>query len=212
MDDLLRFTKFLHSFQAIERVLYATGQNRRENDVEHSYQLAMLGWYIVASKNLPLDTNKVLKYAMVHDLVEIYAGDTYFYTKGKSAASQKAERERSAAERIAKEFAEFPELSALIHVYEERADPESRFVYALDKLVPIINIYLDGGRTWKEMGVTLDMNVSGKMPKIAVCEEVKDYYDELLHLLRKDEAKYFATDAKTIDEEKLGQLGGLFKN
>ena len=89
IQDLIEFTKFTHSFQQIKRVIYANGEDRNENDAEHSYQLAMACWLVVETKKLKLDLNKIVKYALVHDLVEIYAGDTYFYSTDKNMQEKK---------------------------------------------------------------------------------------------------------------------------
>ena len=64
LDNILSFADFLNRFRAVERALRVNGQNRHENDVEHSYQLGMLAWYIVSSNNLPLDAGKVIRGAL----------------------------------------------------------------------------------------------------------------------------------------------------
>jgi 5'-deoxynucleotidase YfbR-like HD superfamily hydrolase len=73
IDPLFKFLQFLIDFQHIERVIYIQGFERKENDVEHSYQLAMLCWFTVMENQLSLDVHKVISYALVHDLVEVYA-------------------------------------------------------------------------------------------------------------------------------------------
>ncbi|MEI6887489.1 MAG: HD domain-containing protein, partial [bacterium] len=155
LTKLLSFTKFTHSFQKIERRIFATGLNRNENDLEHSGQLALVAWYFIDSSKLKLNTEKVIKYALAHDLVETYAGDTYFYSKDKKIQESKVQREKNALVRIKKEFPDFKEIEKIITKYEEKSDPESRFVYALDKIIPVLNIYLDEGRSWKRDNVSL---------------------------------------------------------
>ncbi len=191
LEKLLGFAKMLNELQAVERVIRVKNADRWENDMEHSYHLAMLAWYIIDSQKLSLDREKVFRYALAHDLVEVYAGDTYLFSEDKELLDSKPERERLAAERLAKEFPEVPEMHDAIFRYVRKDDPESRFVYALDKIEPIIKLYLDGGRTWKEMHVTLDMAYESKKDKVALSPEIKAYFDEMMVLLRKEERTLF---------------------
>lgn len=191
LQKLLGFSKIIHELQKVERVIRVPGLERWENDVEHSYSLAMLAWYIVDSQKLPLDRDKVFCYALAHDLVEVYAGDTWLFSKDQALLDSKPERERMAAERLVTEFPEVPEMHAAIIGYVEKNDPESRFVYALDKIEPLVKVYLDGGRTLKEKGVTIEMIYESKKDKVALSPEIKAYFDEFMELLRKEETNLF---------------------
>ncbi|HEV7121622.1 MAG TPA: HD domain-containing protein [Candidatus Paceibacterota bacterium] len=194
LERILDFVRMQMEFQKVERVLRVPGMpDRWENDVEHSYNLAMLGWYIVTSEKLDLDADLVIKYGMIHDLVEVYAGDTYIYEKDPAHAASKHEREAAAAKRLAEEFPDFPDLHQLIETYEKREDAESTFIYALDKLQPVLHIYLDDGKTWHEMGVTLAMAIENKAPKIAVSKEIEEYFNQLLVLLRERQEELFGS-------------------
>ncbi len=191
LTNLLSFADMLNAFRGIERVVRANGEDRWENDVEHSYHLAMLGWYIVSTEKLALDAAKVLRYGLIHDLVEVYAGDTYLYSTDPEHLASKVVREKEAQERIQKEFPGFPDLHETIRVYEEKGDEESRFIYALDKLQPLINIYLDQGRTWIEKKVTLQMIDEAKAEKVKLSPPVKVYYDLLMNLIRERREELF---------------------
>lgn len=191
IEKLLSFTKILGELQAVERVIRVRGGDRWENDVEHSYSLAMLAWYILDTEKLPLDRDRVFRYALAHDLVEVYAGDTYLYSEDEELLASKPERERLAAKRLLAEFPEVPEMHAAISGYVTKEDAESRFVYALDKIEPMIKIYLDGGRTWKEKGITLDMAYKSKKDKVALSPEIQPYFDKLMALLKKKEKELF---------------------
>lgn len=191
LEKLLGFARMLNELQAVQRVVRVKGADRWENDMEHSYNLAMLGWYIVDSRKLPLDREKVFRYALAHDLVEVYAGDTYLYSEDKALLASKPERERLAAERLAAEFPEVPEMHDAIVGYVLKDDPESRFVYALDKIEPIVKMYLDDGRTWKEKDVTLEMLYESKKDKVAFSPEISAYFDEFMVLLRQEEKRLF---------------------
>jgi len=137
LEDLLKMVRLTNAFQKIKRVILIKDEEAFENDAEHSFQLALTAWYIIENDHLDFNFQKVIGYAQVHDLVEIYAGDTFVYADAKHHAS-KAQRESEAAQRLAEEFPEFPSLSTMIEAYEGQVDPESRFVFALDKLLPVI--------------------------------------------------------------------------
>ena len=191
LQKIFEFSGLLNKFRLEKRVVRVNGEDRSENDVEHSYQLAMLAWFLVDAKKLDLNKDLVISYALVHDLVEVYAGDTYIYTDDIKHKESKDEREKDAAKQIAAEFPEFSELHKLMEKYEHRGDAESRFVYALDKIQPIINIYLDGGYNWRERKVTLSMLVENKREKVKLSPEVEKIYDELFALLKDREGELF---------------------
>ncbi len=199
LEDILKFVRLINEFQAVKRRIFISTESRYENDVEHSYQLGILGWYIVVANKLDLDPTAVLKYGLVHDLVEVYAGDTYAFEPDQAILNSKAEREAAAAQRLEAEFPDFPELYELIHDYETHSNPESRFVYALDKIVPMMNVYLDNGKTWQMEHVTLDMLVNNKADKIARSPEVKIYFDDLVEILSQKEFELFGT--KTYEKK-----------
>jgi putative hydrolase of HD superfamily len=195
LSELQAFNGLLLQFQNIERVVWVPGKERRENDVEHSYQLAMLAWYIVENDVLPLAKDLVLQYALVHDLVEAHAGDVFFYSDERTLAEKK-KRERAAAGLLKKDFPGFETLHKLIEAYEVKADPESRFVYALDKVLPMLNIYADGGRTWRTDNITLAMLIEKKRPILSKIPELKPYFEELVVLLEKQPELFSASEPK----------------
>ena len=112
--------------------------DRFENDAEHSFLLATLGCAVAQQMSPHLDLGKVSQYALVHDLVEAYAGDTSIWASAEDHAS-KAKREEEALELIEKRFGKrFPWVDQTIKKYELFDEPESCFVYALDKIIPYI--------------------------------------------------------------------------
>lgn len=193
MDDslerLLFFFKFTHGLNATERVARTPGTDRRANVAEHLLQVALVAWYLIDAYRLPLNQEKVLKYALAHDSPEAYAGDAYIYDA--SARAQKEERERTARIRMTEEFPEFSDLHRTIEKYEERNDPESRFVYALDKLMDPANIYLENGKLWQEMGVTLQMLLDYKLEKVRKDPVIAKLFDDLVVELRRREPELF---------------------
>lgn len=185
MDELIKFIKLTHKFQDVKRIIKYPGKDDRETDPEHSYQLAMTAWYIISTRKIPLDLSLVIKYALVHDLVEAHAGDVSFY-RSKNEDKEKEKKEKLALEKLVRDFPEFRDLHHLINQYEKQATKESQFVYALDKLIPVINIYLDNGRTWKEHDISMESLIKNKTEKIKKSEEVNRYLKELIVLLEKD--------------------------
>lgn len=191
LDTLLKFTEMLNAFRRVERVMYINGTDRMENDSEHSYHLAMLAWYIVSSEKLSLDIDLILKYALVHDLVEVYAGDTYAFSDDKEHLDSKIGREHEALVRLKKEFPLGNDIFSLVDRYEKRDDRESRFVYALDKLQAVVQIYLDKGRILKEKNITFQMFLKYKKDKVGLSPEIKPYFDELVVLMTEKKKELF---------------------
>jgi putative hydrolase of HD superfamily len=187
----IAFTRLIHAFQEVERVAHAPDKVRHENDVEHSYILAMLAWYLVDSLKLPLDKNKVLQYALAHDFVEVYAGDTNAFSKIQSELDSKHQREEDARIRIKEEFPEFEDLHNTIVRYESKADDESIFVNKLDKLLPVITNYIQDGVTWKEMDLPFDVAFENKRRKIGDHQPLRPFLEEIIILIEQDRAKYF---------------------
>lgn len=169
-EKAIEFTRLLERFQKVRRVAYVSGEDRMENDVEHSYKLAMMAWYLVEREQLPLDTSLVVKYAMVHDLVEAYAGDTDAWDA--EGQKTKHEREEKARLQLIAEFNEFSELHGLIERYENKADEEARFVYALDKLFYMFTEYLAEGRTMRKQALEYGMEFKLKEEKTRVHDRV----------------------------------------
>jgi putative hydrolase of HD superfamily len=107
--------------------------------------------------------------------------------------SGKAEREVAAVEQLAKEWPDFPEMTSAIHEYEARQTDEAKFVYALDKLMPILLNYLNQGRSWQHHGVTFEKFVAEKEAKVPISPEIYAYYKELLAILQ-EHLDFFANE------------------
>lgn len=191
LPQLQRFYRMLTEYRRVVRELYVVGEERMENDVEHSYALAMLAWYVAATLKPPLSQDKLMRYALVHDLVEVYAGDVFAFTTDTAALDAKADREHAAAARLRAEFAEFPELHEAIAAYEARADDESRFIYALDKLEPMLAVEADGGRIWRKHGLTLERLLAHKRERMAGHPQLLAYLEQLAAQVQERHAHYF---------------------
>lgn len=128
--------------------LHADG-SKRENDAEHSWHLAVMAMLLEEYCAEKVDIGRVIKIALVHDLVEVYAGDTFAYdSKG---YEDKEEREKMAADKLFGmldgEQAAF--FRSLWDEFEEKTTPESRYANAVDRLQPLLLNYLTDGHTWK---------------------------------------------------------------
>ncbi|MFM2339454.1 MAG: hypothetical protein RLZZ360_90 [Candidatus Parcubacteria bacterium] len=149
LDSLLEFTRLMSKLSTTERFVNKIGTNTRENFSEHCTQLAFTAWYLIEKHKMSLAIEKVLQYALIHDIVETYTGD--FPTHLPNCDRQEKERrEREAFACIKQDFPDATSLWLQYAQYEQKIDAESKFVYALDKLLPGLNIYLDSGKAWAE--------------------------------------------------------------
>ena len=178
IDELISFCRLILQFRSVERRVQLPSSSQNENDVEHSYMLAMTAWYIASTHTeLKLNVDLVIKYALAHDMVEVYAGDTYIYDEQKVA--NKVMREHRAFEALKQNYPDFHEIHELIEAYERQSDPESRFVYALDKVIPMIVIFIGGGKSWHRDGITLEMLDDHKNDKVKASAVIADLYEQL---------------------------------
>jgi putative hydrolases of HD superfamily len=198
MEELLRFVEITQHFKAVRRKVILVKEGREENDAEHSHQLALVAWYLITTENLKLDLGLCLKYALAHDLPEVFAGDTpALGKKYNTARSLKKEREERAMQKLLYEFPEFDEMHGILRAYELRTDEESKFIYALDKILPLMNIYLDKGHSWKVHKISLEEIVKDKSEKVKVSPDIKRYYDLILEKLRSNQTDLFTDIAKS---------------
>lgn len=151
---LARVMEFIREVDKLKHVFRKTllmDGSRFENDAEHSWHLALMAVLLREYANAPeLNLARVVEMVLVHDLVEIDAGDTYCYDDAGNA--NKAERERLAADRI---FGLLPadhaqRLQAIWEEFEERRTAEARFAAALDRIQPLMHNYFTGGVVWRQ--------------------------------------------------------------
>ena len=153
LQQQLDFLLEIDRLKEVMRQSYICRGLRRENSSEHSWHLAVMAMVLAEHAPGGVDISRVIKMALVHDLVEIDAGDTFCYDDAGNAG--KADRESSAAERI---FSLLPpdqamELRSLWEEFEARQTPEARFAAALDRLMPLLHNYHCQGKTWQEHDV-----------------------------------------------------------
>ena len=156
LDLQIRFILEMDKLKTIIRRTYLLNADRAENTAEHSWHLAIMAMLLAEHANEPVNVSRVVKMVLIHDIVEIDAGDTYFYDT--AAAADKADRERTAADRL---FGMLPpdqgaEFRELWEEFEGRRTPEARFAGALDRFMPQLHNYHTQGRSWNEHGITID--------------------------------------------------------
>jgi len=188
--------EFINKFKLIKRTVFVAGDNKRqENDAEHSFELAMVSWYLVDSLKLDLDLNKILKYSLVHDLVEVYAGDIdSFMYPNQDISKLKQENEHRAFEQIKQEFTEFPQMIEYINEYEQKLDSESIFVYVLDKVLGDFGWNFVYKGTLKECGISEQVMLERRDQKISQFPLFLDYYNEALDLWKQDPQQFAEVD------------------
>lgn len=138
----------------LRRTRIKSADGRAENSAEHSWHVAMMALLMEEHANQPVDIARVLKMLLMHDMVEIDAGDTFVYDS--VASAQQAEKEWAAAERL---FGMLPkeqgeELFTLWREFEAAETADARFAKALDRLIPMLLNYHNQGQSWLENGVT----------------------------------------------------------
>jgi len=154
LERQIRFLLELDKLKHVLRQSILLDGSRRENDVEHSWHLAMLVLVLGEYAPVGTDLSRVMQMALVHDIVEIDAGDTFLYGE----QSDKTERERQAADRI---FNLLPpdqaaEIRALWEEFEDGDTTDARFARAIDRIEPLLLNYYTQGKMWWEKGVTAD--------------------------------------------------------
>ena len=152
MAKQLAFALELDKEKSVFRQTHLSGHGRNENDAEHAWHMAIMAYLLKEYANEDVDIAKVMIMCLIHDIVEIDAGDTYAYDP-KGLATQKA-REEAAKERI---FSMLPdeqkeEFTALFDEFEAYETAESKFAHAMDNFQPLIPNNSNGGGDWKEHG------------------------------------------------------------
>jgi putative hydrolase of HD superfamily len=157
MDRLGEQIAFLIEIDKLKTILrrnHIADGSRVENDAEHSWHFAFAAFLLSEVAAAEVDILKVVKIALIHDVVEIDAGDTFIYDE--AAKADQSEREQRGAQRL---FGLLPEdqaatLLALWQEFEEGLTPESRYARAIDRLAAVMLNYASEGKTWKQHGVS----------------------------------------------------------
>ena len=190
MDERLKkqldFSLEIDKEKNILRQTHLSGNGRNENDAEHAWHMAIMAYILREYANEDVDITKVMLMCLIHDIVEIDAGDTYAYDEER-LKTQKA-REEAAKERI---FSLLPddqkeELIALFDEFEENQTPEAKYSHAMDNMQPLILNHSNGGSDWVEHGVSA-RTVYGRQKKTKLgSEKLYEVTDQIIrdHVLR----------------------------
>ncbi|HYF78285.1 MAG TPA: HD domain-containing protein [Symbiobacteriaceae bacterium] len=185
LSQQIQFILEIDKLKQVVRQTKIMGGQRQENTAEHSWQLAVMALVLSEHANEPVNALHVVKMLLVHDVIEIDAGDTWsFDDKG---YLDKEERERLAAKRI---FALLPPdqaapLHAIWEEFEEMRTPESRFANALDRLMPMLHNFHNDGGTWRREGVTMQKVLARQSAIAKGSQALGDYSLALLEQARK---------------------------
>ena len=151
----------------IFRQTHLSNHGRNENDAEHAWHMAIMAYLLREYSNEPVDIGKVMLMCLIHDIVEIEAGDTYAYDE--EGKKTQALREKQAKEHL---FGMLPndqasELMALFEEFEAYETAESKFAHSMDNLQPLMLNNSNGGSDWREHGVSATQ-VHGRQDKTAL--------------------------------------------
>lgn len=164
----------------ILRQTHLSGHGRQENDAEHAWHMSMMIYLLKEYSNEEIDVAKAMMMALIHDIVEIDAGDTYAYD-AEGLKTQK-EREKKASERI---FGLLPadqrdELKRLFEEFEAYETPEARFVRAIDNFQPLLLNNSNGGSDWSEHGVTRSQVMQRQSKTESGSKEIWEYTEKII--------------------------------
>ncbi len=164
----------------ILRQTHLSGNGRRENDAEHAWHMAIMTWLLQEYSNEKIDVARTMMMILIHDIVEIDAGDTYAYDT--QALSTQREREQKAADRI---FGMLPEdqkekLRGLFEEFEEGETPEAKFAHAMDNFQPLLLNNSNDGADWKSHGVTRTKVMGRHRTTVFGSREIADYANDII--------------------------------
>ena len=164
----------------ILRQTHLTGHGRQENDAEHAWHMAIMCYLLKEYANEPFDLAKTMMMALIHDIVEIDAGDTYAYDE--KAKETEAERENAAAERI---FGLLPadqeqELRGLWEEFTAYETVEARFAHVMDNFQPLLLNDSNGGGDWKSHGIRRAQPEKRNEKTHTGSEEIWEYMKQIL--------------------------------
>ena len=159
LTQQMNFCREVDKEKEVFRQSYLCDGSRRENDAEHAWHMGIMAMILQEYANEDVDLLKVIEMLLIHDIVEIDAGDTYAYDK--EGLKSQAEREAKAADRI---FGMLPEdqrstMFALFHEFEHGDTPEARFARSLDNVQPIMQNDASDGKDWREKGIRLSQAI-----------------------------------------------------
>lgn len=182
-ERLLKDMEFIVELDKMKSILRQTSlinEDRREDDAQHSWHISVMAMVLSEYSNEKIDVCKVIKMLLTHDLVEIFAGDTFCYDK--EGNNDKRERELIAAEKIFGMLEEDKgkELRALWDEFEEMKTPESLFAASMDRLQPMLNNYHNNGGTWGKFNVAKEEIYKRIAPLKKSSDEIWSFAEKMI--------------------------------
>lgn len=159
-DQQIRFILEIDKLKSVIRQSYLLAGARQENSAEHSWHVALMAMLLAEYAEQPVDSLRIIKMLLIHDVIEIDAGDTYCYDE--TGTLNQSSRENVAAERL---FGLLPEdqgvkLRELWKEFEARTTPEAHYAATIDRLMPLLHNYHTEGRSWREHGIKKDQVIA----------------------------------------------------
>lgn len=180
LEKQLAFALEIDKVKSIFRQTHLSGYSRNENDAEHSWHMAIMAYLLREYSNEEIDIAKVMLLCLMHDIVEIDAGDTYAYdTEG---LKTKKAREDAAKERV---FSILPEdqkaeFIALFDEFEANETPEARFARVMDNLQPIMLNDSNDGKDWEKRGVTAQQVQARQSKNVLGSKKLNEVTDNII--------------------------------
>jgi putative hydrolase of HD superfamily len=189
IERIAELQQLIADFSRVQRVPQLADTGRAENDVEHSFGLALTCWFLAPKIAPKLNLQKILCYALAHDTVEIHAGDTFVFGPQEHIDSKSA-REDAAIKQLRADWPDFPEMVDAAKGYKDKVDEEAKFVKAVDKLLPILMVNLgEKADFWNRHKVTLQMEIENKK-SLKVSDHFAPYYDQLVKWMQENDYFY----------------------
>ncbi len=180
LSQQLNFILEIDRLKGVMRRSMLMSGDRYENSAEHSWHVALMAVLLSEHSNQPVDVLHMVKMLLVHDIVEIDAGDTYAYDEG--GKQSQAEREQTAAERL---FGLLPadqavEMKAAFYEFDPRETPEAKMANAVDRLMPLLHNYYSQGKEWRKHGITREQVMQRIGPVVDGSEALWAFAEEII--------------------------------
>jgi putative hydrolase of HD superfamily len=180
LTQQLNFILEIDRLKGVMRRSMLVSGDRYENSAEHSWHVALMAVLLSEHSNEPVDVLHIVKMLLVHDIVEIDAGDTYAYDE--SGKQSQAEREQAAAERL---FGLLPadqanEMKAAFFEFDARETAEAKMANAVDRLMPLLHNYYSQGKEWRKHGITREQVIQRIGPVVEGSEALWAFAEEII--------------------------------
>lgn len=175
---------------------------RYEDDAQHSWSVALLAAALAPQIDETLDVGKICQFGIVHDLVEVVAGDVSNFAPASEKANKDA-LEAAAKQALKNKLNALPWITATIEEYETQASPEARFIKSVDKIIPLLFDYIEEGQFYKTHKITPELwqaQLQNHRQKASAHAGAFDYYDELWNLILANPQFFYQRETSTSSD------------